>query len=116
MVHRLVAEAFVPNPSNKLQVNHIDGDKSHNYWLNLEWVSNQENMAHAFKTGLNKNEFGENSRRAILTQSQVNAIRHAVNNGASQTYLASMYGVSRSTINKIARGISWKSMEKDDDK
>lgn len=52
-LHRIIAQAFIPNPENKSQVNHIDGDKLNNSIDNLEWVNNRENLTH-FKSKINK--------------------------------------------------------------
>ena len=51
LVHRIVADAFVPNPNNLSEIDHINGDKSDNSVCNLRWVTRSENMKYAFEAG-----------------------------------------------------------------
>lgn len=54
LIHILVASAFIPNPNNKLEVNHKDGNKANNAASNLEWATRKENLEHAYNTGLKR--------------------------------------------------------------
>lgn len=57
MVHRLVAQAFVPNPNNLKEVNHIDGNRLNNNADNLEWCTSRQNMLHSVKAGLRQKSY-----------------------------------------------------------
>ena len=104
LVHRLVADAFIPNPDNKETVNHKDGDKANNRVENLEWATINENIAHAFRTGLR--EFPEARRQELyngrkLSKQDVIDIREEFSNGSTQKELAEKYCVSTVHICKI---------------
>lgn len=64
-VHRAVAMAWIPNPLNHSDVNHIDGDKENNHYTNLEWCTRSQNQKHAYRTGLNKGKKKESKRELI---------------------------------------------------
>jgi hypothetical protein len=104
-VHRLVAKAFIPNPEGKATVNHIDGNKLNNSVENLEWVTQKDNVKHAYRTGLKKGLRGENNPSAMLTEEQVIEIRGLV---LSQEKIASMYGVTRGCIKGIKENKTWR--------
>lgn len=93
-VHRLVAEAYLPNPDNKPHVNHIDSDRANPALSNLEWCTQSENMLHGYAAGYMKQE--KNFSEAELTQ-----LLQEFLSGFTMTALAKArnVGLSRLTIN-----------------
>lgn len=109
-VHRLVAKAFIINPENKNTVNHKDGNKTNNTVENLEWCSHQENMKHGYKNDLMLNR-AENCNFAKLTNEQVIMIRDRYEKyKPSIAQLSKEYGVTLSTMRRIVKRESWKSI------
>ena len=80
-IHRLVANAFIPNPDHKPDVNHIDGNKSNNDVSNLEWCTKSENIQHAMRTGLKPPVYGEHHGMSKLTQERAETICKLLESG-----------------------------------
>ena len=100
LVHRAVAEAFIPNPHNHPMVNHIDGNKSNDVVLNLEWVDRSMNSEHAYLQGLNT--------QASYTEQQVRAACQLLaTSDLSQVVISMMTGIDRKTLSDIYRGRRW---------
>lgn len=106
-IHRLVAEKYIPNPENKPQVNHKDGNKLNNCVDNLEWVTNQENRNHAVNNDLQVT--GEKCSWAKLTEENVKEIR--ANPGYENEYWARKFKVSRSAISDVVNYRTWKHID-----
>lgn len=107
-VHRLVAKTYIPNPDNKLQVNHKDGNKLNNCVENLEWVTNQENRNHAIDNDLHI--CGDRCSYAKLTSKQVLEILS--DDKHNFTELGKMFNVSRNTIADIKHNRTWKQLKR----
>ena len=108
LVHRLVAEAFLPDFLTKPQVNHIDGNKTNNALSNLEMATASENVAHAYMTGLKVGLKGENHGKAKLSNADVITIKRLLLTGEMVTSIARKFGVSNPTISLIKSGKTWK--------
>ena len=107
-VHRLVAEAFLENPRNCEQVNHIDGNKKNNHVSNLEWCTNQENQIHAIKLGLRVSLKGQDNPAAKLTEEQVLDLIHDLLNHVPYSQICKKYNCSKSTVAAIKAKRNWR--------
>lgn len=108
-VHRLVAIYFIPNPNNKPQVNHKDGNKANNCVDNLEWATCAENVKHCWANNLNRARKGEESKNSKLTENEVFAIRIMYSTDKfTMKDLAEIFNVSKPCINSILKNINWK--------
>lgn len=112
LVHRVVAQAFIPNPERKPEVNHKDGDKTNNTVSNLEWSTPAENTSHAYRTGLVCRS-GESNPRSKLSELAVRVVLKLCDMGSvSYREIAAVFGVSESSISMIASGERWKGVKR----
>jgi NUMOD4 motif/HNH endonuclease len=107
LVHRLVGKTFIPNPENKPQINHIDGNKKNNNVTNLEWVTQSENIRHAFDNGMIKRYKGQKNPNSKLTEVEVLEIRRLRNEGWKQEDIANKFDVHQTLISAIDRKKTW---------
>lgn len=107
-VHRLVAEAFVPNPENKSTVNHKNGIKTDNRAINLEWSSIKENIKHGRDMGL-INDSGSKNSRSKLTTYKVMEIRRLLSEGIlTQEEIGLIFKVKRQIVGNILNNRRYK--------
>ena len=104
----IVFLSFIPNPLNKPQVNHIDGNKLNNEVSNLEWMSNSENQLHAYSLGLQPSRAGENNVKAKITDKSVTELKVLYNSGKTIVDISNIMNINVSIIRNIIYGRTWK--------
>ena len=104
-VHRLVAQAFLPERPNGSQIRHLNGNKTDNRAVNLAWGTAKDNAADRESHG--RTARGENNGFSKLTESDVASIRGELSAGRSQRRVAAEHGVSQKTIWSIANNRRW---------
>lgn len=107
LIHRLLAEYFIPNPENKPYVNHKDSNRLNNSLDNLEWCTHQENVIHSYQEGFASNT-GSNNGFSKLTENDVYEIKR-LRTEEKLTYkqLSTKYSVSQGCIAGIISEVNW---------
>lgn len=120
LIHRIVATMFIDNPYNKPQVNHIDGDKTNNHVLNLEWCDNSENQIHAYKLGLSKRSEDAGKKKKKVCQIDLETGK-IINIFDSIADAKRYFNVSKINISEVCKGnrksclgYGWKYFEEGD--
>lgn len=107
-LHRIIAMCFIPNPDNKPEVNHIDGNKFNNDVINLEWVTREENIQHAYLAGVMPT--GEKHFKSKLSNRDVDFIRtHYIPRDPKYgaRALSKRFGVAHGTICSVVNRRTW---------
>lgn len=106
-IHRMVAISFIDNPLNLPEVNHKDGNKLNNFYLNLEWVTSKDNMKHAISNKL-RNDFGSNSVNSKLKEEDILNIRElAKTENFNYKEIAAKYNIHKDYVTLIVNRKRW---------
>ena len=101
LVHRLVAMAFIDNPNNLKEIEHIDGNKLNNNVSKIRWCTSSENKLYAFELGLRRKFYGLNNGNSKLSDSDIEEIKNNYNNGIKQIDIAKKYNITQAYVSYV---------------
>ncbi len=107
-IHTVVAEAFLGPRPDGMVVNHIDGNKHNNSVENLEYVTQSQNVRHAFDNNLRVPKRGSDHYSSNLTEADIVVIRNEFSSGIRGVDLARRYSTTNKAISNICRRKTWK--------
>jgi hypothetical protein len=108
--HRAVASAFIPNPNNLPEVDHLDNNRANPVDINLEWCTHQENIRRSYARGCQAGRaVGIKNPKVRLSESDVIEIRRLYdNNIMTQMQIAKQYNIGWSTVHNVVFRFTWK--------
>lgn len=112
-VHRLVAAAFLDADHSRPWVNHINGVKTDNRAVNLEWCTPGENNSHAIKAGLRTMPSGAAHFRTSINEKQARVIMRCALLGLPHRFIAEQFGIGQRTVCSISLRRTWSSVTSD---
>lgn len=104
-LHRLLAEAFIPNPDNLPEVNHIDANRTNNSLDNLEWVTHGQNIRHSYKMQ-NRSAVGVNNANVTITEDTVKEICELLQKGFKSSKIRDL-GYPYNIVRQIKSKAIW---------
>lgn len=107
-LHRIVAISFIPNPNNKIEINHRDCCKTNNHVNNLEWCTHSENILHSVRMGTHPDNRGEKHGMSKLKDMDIPEIFNLNTQGVSKKKIGVKFNVSPSTICAILKRKKYK--------
>lgn len=107
VVHRLLAIAFIPNPNQLPQVNHIDGIKTNNSIDNLEWCTNQDNSDHANSSGLRDSMLGEGSHFNVHSEDIIKTVCEMLQEGCRNIDICRTLDLPKTLVSDVRNKRSW---------
>lgn len=112
-IHRMVAEAFIPNPDNLPQVNHIDGDKHNNRVENLEWCTAQENVSHSINTGLRPSYLNSDRTAKLVKCVETGQVFDNAKTASKELGVPYSYLISCIHEGRLCHGLHFEQISKD---